>query len=112
MPGWSRKRGPTPPWRLPTEDTCIERFNDHAGEGASAHVTVIRGGEKTNIIPDEARASVDVRVACKSDVAPVEAFFQSLPAHTHVPGVTLTVSGDVSRPPMEADDRTLGRCGG
>ncbi len=86
---------------------AIQRFNDQAGEGASAHVTVIRGGEKTNIIPDEARASVDVRVARKSDMAPVEAFFQSLPAHTHVPGVTLTVSGGVDRPPMEADDRTL-----
>jgi len=86
---------------------AIQRFNDQAGEGTSAHVTVIRGGEKTNIIPDEARASVDVRVVRKSDMAPVEAFFQSLPAHTHVPGVTLTVSGGVDRPPMEADDRTL-----
>ena len=86
---------------------AIQRFNDQAGEGASAHVTVIRGGEKTNIIPDEAQASVDVRVARKSDMAPVEAFFQSLPAHTHVPGVTLTVSGGVGRPPMEPDERTL-----
>ena len=86
---------------------AIQRFNDQAGEGASAQVTVIRGGEKTNIIPDEARASVDVRVSRKSDMAPVEAFFQSLPAHTHVPGVTLTVSGGVGRPPMAPDDRTL-----
>jgi len=86
---------------------AIQQFNDQAGGGASAHVTVIRGGEKTNIIPDEARASVDVRVARKSDVAPVEAFFQSLPGHTHVPGVTLTVSGAVGRPPMEPDEGTL-----
>jgi len=86
---------------------AVQRFNDDAGEGVSAHVTVIRGGDKTNIIPDEARASVDVRVAKKSDVAPVEAFFQSLPENTHVPGVTLTVSGGVGRPPMEADERTM-----
>jgi glutamate carboxypeptidase len=86
---------------------AIQRFNDQAPEGTSAHVTVIRGGEKTNIIPDEARASVDVRVARKIDVAAVESFFHSLPAHTHVPGVTLTVEGGVDRPPMEADDRTL-----
>jgi glutamate carboxypeptidase len=50
---------------------------------------------------------VDVRVTRQSDVAPVEAFFQSLPATIHVPGVTLTVSGGVDRPPMEANDRTL-----
>ena len=52
-------------------------------------------------------SSVDVHVASKSDVAPVEAFFKSLPAHTHVPGVTVSVSGGVGRPPMEADERTL-----
>ncbi|BBO68686.1 peptidase M20 [Desulfosarcina alkanivorans] len=86
---------------------AIARFNDQAPEGTSAHVTVIRGGEKTNIIPDEAQASVDVRVARKIDVAPVEAFFNSLPAHTHVPGVTLSVSGGVGRPPMESDHRAL-----
>ncbi len=86
---------------------AIQRFNDQAAEGTSAHVTVIRGGEKTNIIPDEACASVDVRVARKSDVASVEAYFNSLPAHTHVPGVTVSVSGGVDRPPMEADGGTM-----
>jgi glutamate carboxypeptidase len=86
---------------------AVQRFNQQADEGVSAHVTVIRGGERTNIIPDEARASVDVRVASKRQVAPVEAFFKSLPANTHVPGVTLSVNGGVDRPPMESDDRTL-----
>lgn len=86
---------------------AIQEFNDQVGEGTSAHVTVVHGGDKTNIIPDEARASVDVRVVRKRDVAPVEAFFKSLPEHTHVPGVTLSVSGGVDRPPMEADARTL-----
>jgi glutamate carboxypeptidase len=86
---------------------AIQQFNDQADEGTSAHVTVIQSGEKTNIIPDTARASVDVRVARQSDVAPVEAFFQSLPVNTRVPGVALSVSGGVGRPPMEAGDRTL-----
>jgi glutamate carboxypeptidase len=86
---------------------AVQRFNDHAAAGTSANVTVIGGGEKTNIIPDEARASVDVRVARQSEVAPVEAFFKSLPANTHVPGVTVTVSGFVDRPPMEPDNRTM-----
>lgn len=86
---------------------AVQRFNDHAGEGTSANVTVIRGGDKTNIIPDEASASVDVRVARKSEMEPVEAFFRSLPESTHVPGVTLCVRGKISRPPMEPDDRTM-----
>jgi glutamate carboxypeptidase len=85
---------------------AIQQFNDQAAEGTSAHVTVINAGDKTNIIPDTARASVDVRVAVKSQVATVDAFFQSLPDHTHIAGVRLAVSGGVGRPPMEADDRT------
>lgn len=85
---------------------AVQGFNETIGQGASAHVTVVHAGEKTNIIPDEARASVDVRVASQSQVAPVEAFFRSLPAHTHVPGVKLSVEGGVDRPPMESGPRT------
>lgn len=86
---------------------AVQRFNDDAEEGVSAHVTVIRGGQKTNIIPDAARASVDVRVARKSQIGSVEAFFHSLPEHTHMAGVHLSVSGGVERPPMEADERSM-----
>lgn len=105
--GVEPEKGANAALEIAYQTIAIQQFNDYAGEGTSAHVTVIRGGEKTNIIPDEAQASVDVRVARRSDVAPVEAFFKSLPAHTHVPGVTLSVTGGVDRPPMESDDRTL-----
>jgi glutamate carboxypeptidase len=85
----------------------VQKFNQRAGDSVSANVTVIAGGTKTNIIPDAARASVDVRVARKRDIAPVESFFASLPDRTHVPGVRVSVSGGVGRPPMEADERTM-----
>jgi len=85
---------------------AVQRFNEYAEAGISAHVTVLHSGEKTNIIPDNAQASVDVRVARKSQVEIAEAFFRSLPDSTHVPGVTLSVSGGVGRPPMEADEKT------
>jgi glutamate carboxypeptidase len=86
---------------------AVQQFNESVGEGISAHVTTIRGGEKTNIIPDEASAYVDVRVSSKNEIEKVEAFFQSLPNHTHVPGVGLTVHGGVDRPPMEPDEQTF-----
>lgn len=86
---------------------AVQRFNEDAGEGISAHVTVLRSGEKTNIIPDTARAKVDVRVARKDQIDRVESFFRSMPDRTHVPGVSLTVRGSVERPPMEADDRAM-----
>ena len=86
---------------------AVNRFNASAPEGVSAHVTVLQGGEKTNIIPDEAWAKVDVRVARKNQISGVESFFRSLPDSTHVPGVSLRVSGGVGRPPMEADPATM-----
>lgn len=86
---------------------AVQQFNESVGEGISAHVTTIRGGEKTNIIPDEASAYVDVRVSSKNEIEKVEAFFQSLPDHTHVPEVSLTVQGGVDRPPMEPDQQTF-----
>ncbi|WP_319521514.1 M20 family metallopeptidase [uncultured Desulfosarcina sp.] len=86
---------------------AVQRFNDDAEKGISAHVTVLRSGEKTNIIPDKAQAKVDVRVARKDQIARVESFFRSMPDRTHVPGVSLTVRGAVERPPMEADDRAM-----
>lgn len=86
---------------------AIQRFNEDAEEGISAHVTVLRSGEKTNIIPDTAQAKIDVRVARKDQIDRVESFFRSMPERTHVPGVSLTVRGGVKRPPMEADDRAM-----
>jgi glutamate carboxypeptidase len=86
---------------------AIHRFDERADDGISANVTVLRSGGKTNIIPDEAQASVDVRVARKSQIGAVDNFFRSLPDNTHVPGVVLSVSGGVDRPPMEADAATL-----
>ncbi len=86
---------------------AIQKFNDRVGDGVSANVTVIAGGTKSNIIPDAARASVDVRVTRSSDIVPVKSFFSSLQDRTHVPGVSVSVSGGVGRPPMDADDRTM-----
>ncbi len=86
---------------------AVQRFNDDSPDGVSANVTVLHSGEKTNIIPDTARAKVDVRVAGKDQIAGVETFFRALPDHTHVRHVSLAVDGGVDRPPMKADDRTM-----
>jgi len=86
---------------------AVQRFNDEAPDGVSAHVTVVHSGEKTNIIPESALAKVDVRVARKNQIDAVESFFRSLPDCTHVPDVHLTVNGGVGRPPMEADEGTM-----
>ena len=72
--------------------------------GTTVNVGVIGGGTKTNVIPAEAWAEVDVRVAKRADGPRMEKRFAALKS-TPKSGVSLTVEGGINRPPME---RTLG----
>lgn len=82
----------------------IGRINalNHAGSGITAQCTVIRGGDKTNIIPDRAEVEVDVRYATMQEMAEVDAFFEALPKETLLPGATVEVVVHGQRPPMES----------
>lgn len=71
--------------------------------GLSVNVGVIEGGTRSNVVAEEARARVDVRVARAADAARVEAAFAAL--RSSDPRVRLEVTGGISRPPME---RTAG----
>ena len=67
--------------------------------GTSVNVGVARGGTRANIIADEADMDVDVRFLTEKEAVRIEQAFQSLaPVH---PGITLTVTGGRSMPPME-----------
>ena len=71
--------------------------------GLTVSVGTAGGGSKTNVIPGEAWAEVDVRIVRKSDAARIEGKFATLrPADKRC---TLMVTGGVNRPPME---RTAG----
>lgn len=67
--------------------------------GLTVSVGVAGGGSKTNVIPAEAFAKVDVRIAKTSDGSRIERRFRSLkPADKRC---ELTVTGGINRPPME-----------
>ncbi|SLM32354.1 Carboxypeptidase family Cpg2 [Desulfamplus magnetovallimortis] len=84
---------------------AINKLND-LEIGTSAQVTVVSGGDKVNIIPNEAKASVDVRISRPEEVERVNNFFRSLSQNTHIPGVTVSVEGFIDRPPMVLDEKT------
>jgi glutamate carboxypeptidase len=63
------------------------------------------GGSKTNVIPAEAWAEVDVRIARKADGRRIERKFAAL-KHTDK-RCTLTVTGGINRPPMERTRGTV-----
>ena len=67
--------------------------------GLTVSVGLAGGGSKTNVIPAEAFAEVDVRVARITDGPRIERRFKSLnPADKRC---SLAITGGINRPPME-----------
>ena len=78
---------------------AVYRLNGIA-PGVTVNPDVIGGGTKSNVIPDEAWALIDVRAV---DAAGAEAITQVLanwPAQTTVPGTQVALSGRFSFAPM------------
>ncbi|MGA2672359.1 MAG: M20 family metallopeptidase [Terracidiphilus sp.] len=67
--------------------------------GLTVSVGVAGGGTKSNVIPAEAWAEVDVRIARKADGARIERKFAGLKAADKA--CALAVTGGINRPPME-----------
>lgn len=67
--------------------------------GTSVSVVQVSGGSRSNVIPDEARALVDVRVPSAAAAAALDAAFRGLrPAD---PRTSLETTGGIDRPPLE-----------
>ena len=67
--------------------------------GVSVNVVQVSGGLRSNVIPDEARATVDVRVPTAAAAAEVEAAFRALrPVDART---RLEAAGGLERPPLE-----------
>jgi len=66
--------------------------------GVTVNLGVMGGGYKSNVIPAQAWAEIDVRVASKADGPRIERKFAALkPTDKRC---TLTIAGSISRPPM------------
>ncbi|MCJ7739474.1 MAG: M20 family metallopeptidase [Anaerolineae bacterium] len=74
--------------------------------GMTTSVDVVRGGQRTNVVPDRAQIQVDVRVTTKAEGERMAAAFKGL--QPVLPGARLIVEGGMNRPPMEDSDVTRG----
>ncbi|MFB3814838.1 MAG: M20 family metallopeptidase [Terriglobales bacterium] len=80
----------------------IAAFTD-LQRGLTVNVGVIRGGTRTNVIPAEAVAEVDVRIARLADAEEIDRKFRGLtPVNPHC---KVEITGGINRPPLE---RTTG----
>ena len=76
----------------------ISTFTD-AAKGITLNVGKISGGTRVNVVPAEATASLDVRVATQKDAEEIHRRLMSLKPFN--PHCKITVSGELNRPPMQ-----------
>jgi len=70
--------------------------------GITLNVGTVQGGTRSNVIPAEASAVLDVRVARMKDAAGIDRTLRSLkPVNRKC---TLQISGGINRPPMERNE--------
>ncbi|MCJ7622475.1 MAG: M20 family metallopeptidase [Anaerolineaceae bacterium] len=76
---------------------AVQGFTNYE-TGTTFNVGVVGGGTRSNVIPAEAWAEIDVRVKTMEEFERVKEKMQSLKVHN--PKATLKVTGGMNRPPM------------
>jgi glutamate carboxypeptidase len=79
----------------------IEQFTN-LERGVTVNPGVIRGGTRTNVVPAEASAQIDVRIKRLEDAEYVEQRFRALKPKNK--NCRLEISGGMNRPPMERSE--------
>lgn len=77
---------------------ALEAMND-LKRGVTVNVGVVRGGTKPNVIAEEAYAEIDMRVPTIADSEELIPKILGLKSRTE--GVSVTVTGELNRPPYE-----------
>lgn len=73
-----------------------------SSRGLTLNVGKISGGTRTNVVPATATANIDVRVCSPQDTSEIEQKLAGLkPVNPHC---SISVSGKISRPPMERSE--------
>ncbi len=76
----------------------IEKWND-LRRGVTINAGIVEGGSRTNVIPERARAVLDLRALRVSDMRSMERRLHSLRAIHR--GARLEITGGFDRPPLE-----------
>ncbi len=88
---------------------ALHNLTDHS-QGTSVNVGVVQGGTTANTVADYAVAQMDVRMREMSAVTRLQETLQYLLDHPKTAGIKVTVSGGVTRPPMNPTAETLALC--
>jgi glutamate carboxypeptidase len=96
--GLDFEKGQSAILELATQIIAISKLIDMK-RGLTLNVGTVRGGTRVNVIPAEASAVLDVRVARKQDAAGIDRKLRSLKTFNRK--CKLEITGGMNRPPME-----------
>jgi glutamate carboxypeptidase len=96
--GLDFEKGQSAILELARQIVAIQKLID-LKRGLTLNVGTIQGGTRVNVIPAEASAVLDVRVARKQDAAGIDRKLRSLKSFNRK--CKLDITGGINRPPME-----------
>ncbi len=82
----------------------LHEFNN-VSAGTTVNVCTVRGGTTTNVIPEHAECTVDVRFSSMEEAARIDYEIKNLKPFDD--RVSLTIEGEINRPPMERTDAVV-----
>jgi glutamate carboxypeptidase len=78
----------------------IDGLFPHSGDGITVNLTVMRAGERTNIIPDIAEATLNVRYRKADEFDAILAKIEGVSHDTVIPDTTVSIAHDPAFPPL------------
>lgn len=103
--GLDFEKGESATLELARQIPAIAKLTD-LKRGITLNVGLIRGGTRTNVIPAEATATLDVRIARMKDAAEIDRKLRALkPVNRKC---KIEIKGGVNRPPMERNSSVAG----
>jgi glutamate carboxypeptidase len=78
----------------------VEREFPHSGDGITVNLTILKAGERTNIIPDQAEAVLNVRFRRPEEFDTVLARIEAGAKDVAVPDTHVTVTHESAYPPL------------
>ena len=102
--GLDPEKGVSAVLELARQTIRLHNLNDPA-TGTTVMVTVAHGGTHSNVVPDEARAEIDVRFGSAAEAGRIESAILNL--KTFDERAKLIVSGGINRPPLERTSKVV-----
>jgi glutamate carboxypeptidase len=85
--------------------SALEGAFPHSGSGTTVNLTILRSGERNNIIPDLAEATLNVRYRTPEDFDTVLAKVEAGAGATLIADTQVSVSHDPAYPPLTENAR-------